>query len=221
MSLFEMNPVKLGIAMIPDSQTLQKIIKLQQQVSVICPLQPTLAENTNLPHMTLLQGRFSNLAAVRQLIHDLKQHLQQIYSQQPEVFTFHQLKCIYKAPGWYFLQPNPDTIGHQAHQICFDALKNIMVLLECDRQKNMVGYTTSETSNYKQYGYRYIEKDFYPHLTLGQTINRSASEKIDSWMKSLPAQQINISGRFERITLYRVGDFGSHAESLVDLEIGI
>ena len=219
MSLFEMNPVKLGIAMIPDCKTLQAIVNLQQQVSAICPLQPTLAENTNLPHMTLLQGRFSNLAAVHQSIYDLQKYLQQIYLKQPEAFNFHQLKCIYKAPGWYFLQPNPDTIGHQAHQICFDALKNIMVLLECDRQKNMSGYTTSETSNYKQYGYRYIEQDFCPHLTLGQTLNRSASEKIDLWMQS--TQQINIKGRFERITLYKVGDFGSHAESLMDLKIGV
>ena len=219
MSLFEMNSIKMGIAMIPDSKTLQAIVNLQSQVMAICPLQPTLAENTNLPHMTLLQGRFSNLAAVRQLIYDLQKYLQQIYLKQPEAFNFHQLKCIYKAPGWYFLQPNPDTIGHQAHQICFNALKNIMVLLECDRQKNMSGYTTSETSNYKQYGYRYIEQDFCPHFTLGQTLNRSASGKIDLWMQS--TQQINIKGRFERITLYKVGDFGSHSQSLMDLKIGV
>ncbi|MEM1393367.1 MAG: hypothetical protein AAGG00_08765 [Cyanobacteria bacterium P01_H01_bin.150] len=220
MSLFEMNSIKMGIAIIPDNETLKAIVKLQQQVSSICPLQPVLSEDTNLPHMTLLQGRFRNLPAVHKLIYDLQKYLQQIYLKQPEIFIFHQLKCIYKPPGWYFLQPNPDTIGHQAHQFCFDALKNIMLLLECDRQKNMSGYSTSETSNYKQYGYRYIEQDFYPHLTLGQTFNRSASEKIDLWMQSLPTQQINIKGRFQRITLYKVGNFGSHSESLMDLRIG-
>ncbi len=216
-----MNPIKLGIAMIPDSETLQTIVSLQQQVITICPLKPVLAKNTNLPHMTLLQGRFSNLAAVHQSIYNLQKYLQDIYLKQPAAFNFHQLKCIYQAPGWYFLQPNPHTIGHQAHQICFNALKNIMVLLEGDRQKNMSGYSTSEVSNYKQYGYRYIQQDFCPHLTLGQTLNRSSSEEIDFWIQSLRSQQLNISGRFERITLYQVGDFGSHAESLMDLKIGI
>ena len=216
-----MNPIKLGIAMIPDDATIQEIITLQQQLAPVCPLQPILGKDTNLPHMTLLQGRFNDLAQVYRSIHDLKNYLQQTYLQQPEIFTFHWLKCVYKPPGWYFLQPHPHTIGNLAHQFCFKNLKDEMFLLESDCQKEMFGYTPSEVLNYQKYGYRYIGQDFYPHFTLGQTGDRLNSITLDTWMQSIPAQKLNISGRFVRLTLYRVGSYGSHSESITDLKIDI
>ena len=212
---------KLGIAMIPDDATIQEIVTLQQQVAAVCPLQPILGKDTNLPHMTLLQGRFSDLARVYQLINDLRNYLQHTYLQQPEIFTFHWLQCVYKPPGWYFLQPHPHTIGNLAHQYCFNVLKDTMVPKISDRQKDMFGYTPSEALNYQKYGYRYIGKDFYPHFTLGQTVNRLNSIALDTWIQSIPTQQLNISGKFVRLTLYRVGSHGSHSESLVDLKIDI
>ncbi|NET54264.1 MAG: hypothetical protein F6K09_38375, partial [Merismopedia sp. SIO2A8] len=50
--------------MISNDATIQEIVRLQQQLAAVCPLQPILGKDTNLPHMTLLQGRFSDLAKV-------------------------------------------------------------------------------------------------------------------------------------------------------------
>lgn len=205
--------------MIPDRATLQAIITVHEQVCALCPLQPPLGKNTNLPHMTLLQGRFSNLATVRQLIQQLRTYLQEICRCQPEILTFQLLKWAYKPPGWYFLQPNPDTVGHQAHQFCFAALEDMMLLIESDRQKDMAGYTPSEVLNYTQYGYRYIAQDFYPHFTLGQTFDRTPSIRVDEWIRSVSTPQLHIDGRFTSLTLYRVGISGSHTESLIEIEI--
>ncbi|NET05320.1 MAG: hypothetical protein F6K16_11500 [Symploca sp. SIO2B6] len=207
--------------MISNDATIQEIVRLQQQLAAVCPLQPILGKDTNLPHMTLLQGRFSDLAKVYQSIHDLRNYWEQKYLQQPEVFSFDWLKCVYKPPGWYFLQPHPHTIGDVGHQFCFNALKDTMILLDSECQKDMFGYTPSEALNYQKYGYRYIGQDFYPHFTLGQTGDRLNSIALDTWMKLVPTQQLNISGRFVRLTLYRVGSYGSHRESLIDLKIDI
>lgn len=226
----QLSNAKLGIAMIPDDATIQKIVTLQQQVAGVCSLQPILGKDTNLPHMTLLQGRFSDLAQVYRSINDLRNYLQQTYVQQPEVFTFHWLECVYKPPGWYFLVPHPHTIGDLAHQFCFNALKDEMFILESDgtivpagsdRQKDMSGYTPSEALNYQKYGYRYIGQDFYPHFTLGQTGDCLNSIALDKWMQSIPTQQLNISGKFVRLTLYQIGNHGSHRESVIDLKIDI
>ncbi|MEM7580355.1 MAG: hypothetical protein AAF316_11000 [Cyanobacteria bacterium P01_A01_bin.80] len=220
---FKMMPqlcnAKLGIAIIPDDVTIQEIVTLQQQLTTVCPLQPILGKNSNLPHMTLLQGRFNDLDKVYQSIHDLQNYLQQTYLQQPEIFTFRCLQYVYKTPGWYFLQPHPHTIGDLAHQFCFKNLKDEMFLKISERQKDMFGYTPSEALNYQKYGYRYIGQDFYPHFTLGQTGNRLNSVALDKWMQSIPSQQLNISGKFVRLTLYQVGSHGSHYKSLIDLKI--
>ena len=96
-----------------------------------------------------------------------------------------------------------------------------MVLKISEHQKDMSGYTASEILNYQKYGYRYIGQDFYPHFTLGQTGDCLTSIALDKWIQSIPTQQLNISGRFVRLTLYRVGSHGSHSESVIDLKIDI
>lgn len=213
-----MNSPKLGIALLPDLPTMQYLIELQRRLNAIAPLQPLLGIETNLPHLTLLQGRFSDIKTLHRVLPQLQAYLQMLLQQHPTILNFEQLPYCYKPPGWYFLQPSPATVAHQAHQFCFAAPKSTMFLTPQDRQKDLTGYTASEILHYSHYGYRYIGSDVHPHFRLGQTLNRQPVA-LDDWLQATMAQPLEVSGAFEHISLYEVGVAGSHAASLLDLQI--
>lgn len=212
-------PQKLGIALIPDPISCNAVIQLQQQI-FCATLQPRLGLDHNLPHMTLLQGRFRDEQALRQFMEQLQCYLQQIERQQPQFLSFQKLQCTYKSPHWYFLRPIHIQFNlnwQEIHQFCFENLKENLLLTESDRQKDLTGYTEAEKLNYLQYGYRYIGQDFDPHFTLGQTKDRDAVIQLNEWISSSP--RLPIKGKFERVTLYSVGSYGSHDQALMDFKI--
>jgi 2'-5' RNA ligase len=205
--------VKLGIAFIPDAETINTIIEFQQQISLFYPLKPLLGTDTNLPHITLLQGRFKEPINWLELLSELRDYCHnQLFPLQVQLT---ELK--YQSPNWLFLNFSPNLLLTETHKFTFDRLKSRMLLTELDRQKDTTGYTQLEKINYDQYGYRYIETAFCPHITLGTISSRFSTkdrQKINYLFQSLLR---NLIATITRVTVYQLGEYGNHARSLYDL----
>lgn len=209
--------VKLGIALIPDAETIKTIIEFQQQISLLLsyPLEPLLGTDANLPHITLLQGRFKEPINWQLLLSQLSDycHAQSL----PLQIQLTELK--YQYPNWLFLNFSFHLLLKKVHKFVFEQLKSSMFLTEVDRKKDTSGYTQLEKLNYDRYGYRYIEATFCPHITLG---------KIPSQLLEKNRQRINylftlllsdLVAQLNRLTVYQLGRCGSHAFSLYELNI--
>ncbi len=207
--------MKVGVALIPSPDTIELIIELQQKIITICPLYPNWGKTFNLPHLTLLQGRFDNSINWLNLILNL-----QDYWQKQQYLQKHQLiKLEYQSPGWYFLIPHQQLIFLELHNFVFSALKNNLIVSEEDLKKDISLYDNLENNNYIKYGYRYIGNAFYPHITLGQTIDKSRDPNQDDWIHLVESFTTKHIIKLERITIYQVGEHGSHAQILYSVNI--
>ncbi len=206
---------KLGIALIPDPETISTIIELQQEISLLLsdPLEPSLGIDTNLPHITLLQGRFKQPINWLKLLSELKDYG---YTQSfPPQVQLTELK--YQSPNWLFINVNSNCCLTKFHKFIFERLKSRMFLTALDLQKHTTGYTKIEQFNYSQYGYRYIESAFSPHITLGKIppqLLEQNKQKINNLFQLL---FLNLITTINRVTIYQLGEYGSHARTLYEL----
>lgn len=207
--------MKVGIAMVPSAETIESLVELQKQVMPICSLRPILGTEHNLPHITLLQGRFRHNINWVGLISDLRDRCREAkYS-----LEFKVAGLEYKPPGWYFLSLTPNGIFSEAHRFVFERLKTLMFLTQEEREKDTSDYTTLEKYNYLTYGYRYIGDTFYPHITLGRSLGKSRCGDEASLIRRVESLTSNLIGTIQKITLYEMGENGSHAAILYYLEI--
>lgn len=207
--------MKFGIALVPCPKTIALIVELQQKIIPICPLEPILGSQQNLPHLTLLQGRFHNSLNWVDLIYSLRDYWrQQKYGQD---FRVTQLE--FKSPAWYFLILNQHEIFVDLHNFVFAGIKHHIYVTDADLNKDISAYSELEKINYLQYGYRYIGSAFHPHLTLGRSTNTNPDN--GRYLVELFAAQhiIKFIIKFERITIYEMGDYGSHAATLYSVNI--
>ncbi|MGF1540411.1 MAG: hypothetical protein ACFCU5_08160 [Pleurocapsa sp.] len=207
--------VKLGVAFIPDAETINTIIEFQQQISLFYPLKPVLGKDTNLPHITLLQGRFQEPINWLKLLSELRDYCQnQSFSLQVQLA---ELK--YQSPDWLFLNFSRNLSLTATHKFIFERLKSNMFLTEIERQKDTTGYTQIEKINYFQYGYRYIEAAFCPHITLGKICYQSLEKNKLKINKIFRLLLLDLIATFSYVTVYELGEYGSHARSLYELHL--
>lgn len=207
--------MKLGIAMIPSAETINLLVKLQQEVAPLFPLVPLLGTEVNLPHVTLLQGRFTSSINWLDLISELRDYCQsKKYS-----LAFNLAGLEYQPLGWYFLQLKPNLIFFEAHKFVFERLKEQIFVTEEDGHKDTLGYTALERSNYFSYGYRYIGMAFHPHITFGRSVNKFPFANEEKLIDLVKSQVVDKEVNLQKITVYELSDNGSHAATLYSLNL--
>ncbi len=208
-------PVKLGLAMLPDNGTLKQIVSAQEKVIESCQLRPVLGLTTNLPHITILQGRFkpdANLLEVVNLLHE------QLSNQKDKLaLEIHSLKHF--RSGYYFISLTDDSMLRQAHEsACQHLLKHMYVLEEDVSSQDIIGLSALEAENQRHYGYSQLGESYRPHITFGRTQSRRAltdEREIQEAFKCLQG----LKGNFERVTICAIGENGAHAKTLYQKEL--
>ena len=201
---------KIGLALILDPAAIKQIIACQQAMRQIYPLAPVLSTEQNLPHITLIQGRFRSSELFFDLLEKLKDYLQS--NKYPVGLTFSEL--YYRDGGWYYCLLKAAEILKAAHDFVFLSLKDNFVVLEEDREIGKANVSELVRKNWYDYGYGYIGDAFHPHITLGRTsdLDRCADEdKLREIFNSyLAGYQCNI----QSLTIYKLGENGCHALTL-------
>jgi hypothetical protein len=206
---------KVGIALVPSVNMIEAIVELQQTIISICPLCPVLASHANLPHITLLQGRFSNSTSLIGVISALREYL----TTQKNLLELQPGKIEYVPQGWYFLTLYPNELLIAAHNFVFERLGEQMFLTPSDRKKDISAYNDLEKSNYLRYGYRYIRDAFHPHITLGRTLDKLQFIEERQILKIEQDFLSKCRGIMANVTIYEVGENGSHAKTIHSVNI--
>ena len=208
--------IKLGLALIPSTSCIDRLIQNQQAALSIEPLVPQLGFKKNIPHITLLQGTFTNFEVVSQCLEALFHFIKSSSDVKlPLSFLLDQIE--YVDSGWYFLNTKDSTFLQSLHELSFKQLNSKMIVTNEDKSKDLSTYNDIERENFLKYGYRYIGKAYKPHITLGRTPNKKPSVSEKELIKALAYPESMME--FQALTIYKFGPNGSHEETLKQITI--
>ena len=201
---------KIGIALIPDSEAINRIVACQQAMRQVHPLAPILATEQNLPHITLIQGRFARAPIFFDLLEKLKVYLQSNkYSNQ---LSFSEL--YFRDGGWYYCLIAAAEILRTSHDFVFSSLRDNFVVLEEDRLLEKANISESVRRNWLSYGYGYIGEAFQPHITLGRTSDLGRCEQENKLSEIFNTYLAGYQTTIQSLTIYKLGENGCHSVTL-------
>lgn len=202
-----------GIALIPDQTGLRELVRLQQAVRAIEPLQPILSEAEYLPHITLLQGNsILPLGSV-----DLLETLATAISTMQ--FQLSVASVSYVRRGWYFLDVQPIQQLRLLHDFTFQACQDRLIPPSSIEPTALEGYTASHVDNYMKFGYRYVGDDYRPHVTIGRTRDKHVSRNDVELQAAISAAVETLRFSISTVTSYRMGVNGGHLETLASISV--
>ncbi len=202
-----------GIALIPDHAGLRELVRIQQAVRDIEPLQPILGEAEYLPHITLLQGisaiPLGNVGLLEALAATISTMQLQI-----SVAT-----VSYISRGWYFLEVQPMQQLRILHDMAFWACKEFLIPPSFIEPAALEGYTSSQMDNFTRFGYRYIGDDFRPHVTIGRTGDRHISRHHAELQAALCSAVKALRFAVSTVSSYRMGINGGHLDTIAGISV--
>lgn len=205
--------MKIGFALVTEDSFLKDVVQIVNEKSAEFAFLNTLGVQNNLPHTTIFQGNFCDDFDYRQSADDIALSCLNLGIRELE-FT----NVGYESQGWYFWFCRKTDKLQFLHNKTLDDIKDA-VLLDPDRMKQcMDGIPPYQQGNICLYGYRYARSAFRPHITLGRTDGNTEHREIiaslENEMKYIPNK-----ARIARVTVYRMGDNGTHAETLDEVHL--
>ncbi|HKX33072.1 MAG TPA: DUF1045 domain-containing protein [Blastocatellia bacterium] len=205
--------MKIGIALVPDEKFIGRFVSLQERARSFLNLTPGLGTDRNLPHLTLVQGHFSD----RVDHHHLLTGLLEAVKAEPVPLVVTPLRFVYLEPGWYFLAVEPTRRLRELHDRAFE-LSRASLMAPVDDGRDRRYRSPLERENYLRHGYRYIGEAFYPHFTLGRCLDDCA-DAVSRLNELLADAQLEPVVPIDRLTVYLMGGHGAHQETLHSVKV--
>ena len=204
--------MKYGLALIPEKSFIDICIGYQNELKKLFPnLRPTLAHDTNLPHITIFQGTWKNL--------DYAKILKTISDQE----EFRSLKSVKISDfqiiddRWLFLNV-ADEKGflQKIHEFTYSKIKE-SIDLSAINQKETDYYTPKQKEYFAKYGYRFAFDLYIPHFTLGriENINQDQALVIKDFTRKFLKNNKLSSILIDRVCYRELGDAGSFANQIL------
>ena len=204
--------MRTGIAIIPRDEDIDSLVKLQEDIQKVEPLRPILGRKENLPHITLVQGSAEGpLCSCR----ELRSIAEIVQERQDEIVVG---PVSHEPRGWYFLRVELTRWIKRAHDEAFRAVRHSMRPPPDDLSREIRHYTPPQKRNYLRYGYRYLGDEFSPHVTLGRTDNLNRSSHEGAIVKVVDRRSLRRVVP-ARVTLFEVGEHGSHARPIEEVAL--
>lgn len=198
----------LGVALLPRADHTRAAILLQESLGGDVPLQPTLSEDGNLPHLTVFQGPFEDDL-------DPERELARIGASVslPRQLSLASVGIVYQPTGWLFMAVERPAMLEQVQEVVLDCLAPRLDRQAFDTSKDTSRFTESERVSFARYGYRYTGDAYAPHITLGRTDEATARELV----RTAPERtRVPDEWTFDRLSFYVMGEHGAHAEKLAE-----
>jgi 2'-5' RNA ligase len=210
-----MEHLKVGFALVPCVRDIELLIELQQQITSQYDLRPILSDSVNLPHLTIFQGTFESSLPYKDLLLRLRE-------QAIGLRVSWQLSCgqvVHQPVGWYFLLVQAACELLALHAQLLDWCKPYIVLGDPKDPGYLSAMSAGEQKSFLTYGYRYAAECYMPHVTLGR-LQSSSVDKVLNVANGYRNSLSNLTAiNFDRLTVYTMGENGSHSETLASVVI--
>jgi hypothetical protein len=201
--------MNIGFALIPNQIFLDKLIQFQRDINQKYNFTPSLSSEDNLPHITILQGTFTDSFDYDAVALLLSKKLEQGNN------TLFFSEIIIKGLGWYFLLCRKSTWLQALHEYACELLQEQMIVTEAVRKADDLAYLTPlEKHHHLIYGYRYMEEAYLPHITLGRYITEHQEDVLLYCQRLWRKYALSTSQHIKRLTVYEMGVNGAHAKTL-------
>jgi 2'-5' RNA ligase len=185
---------RLGIALLPRADHLRLVIRLQREMrrAVAHPdgLRPALSVDGNLPHLTLLQGSFSDSVPLVPLS-ALQGIVRSVALPSPLLLDSTGVRC--HEGGWVFVS--------LARTPLLDAAQDAAV--------SACGTATI--------GSRYLCGAYEPHITLARAADQPTARQLAKAVgECVPLPR---AWAFDRLSVYLVGESGAHSTTLASVPL--
>jgi hypothetical protein len=202
-----------GLALLPDEAFSSKFIELQRQAMGFLQIEPRLSLTGNLPHLTLVQGRFNSAVDLSQLLNTVRESLSASGN-----YTLQPTQVVYKPRGWIFLEVAKDALLDRVHREVADSSSEHMKPPE-DLNAPLKDYSEDEKASFRRYGYRYMYHCFYPHVTLGRLETPPTEAELQQLSSIATTLGVLSPFRVARASVYDMGPNGAHARAVITQEI--
>lgn len=206
---------EIGIALVFDEAVASAFVKLQESSFSVVKLEPNLSLNGNIPHVSIIQGALKHENCAGAVWENLRKTL--TLSARDLQLRFDQI--TYKETGWYFLTILRSNALEQLQMYTLASMEPHLLTSVAGTNKSITHYTDDEVHSFKKYGYRYIGKAFFPHVTLGWSPDGYSEATLNTLAECYAHSAIPQIVAPSAITMYRLGKQGAHAEMLFALRL--
>ncbi len=207
--------MKYGIALIPNPDLIEYLIRLQDHLAPRVALAPALGTQTNLPHISLIQGLTGRRSAMQAMLG----RLHGVLSAAGRPLDLSLTRITHVEIGWFFWKVAQDAVLLALHDRTFALSKPFLKPPATYDAEYITTYSEIERRNFLRYGYRYIGQAYKPHVTIGRS--RVADPptvlaRLETYRRQHPIAMLQ---RFARLTLFGIGPNGAHQETVAAFEI--
>ena len=203
--------MKIGFALIAENTFVNQIVALEREFHDKAGFSDILGTVNNLPHTTLFQGEMRVNIDYR----EIAEHIASEYLKLSKTRTLRFTHVKYVPHGWYFLLCRKSKVLSALHYQVLSKVEPYIVLPK-ERFEGTKDLPKAQREAIRNYNYRYAGEAFYPHVTIGRSAVKSDTVLNEM---NLALNQIELSPRVERVTVYKMGINGVHETTLFEVKI--
>lgn len=209
---FDFDDMKIGFALITEQAFLEDVVCLEQSFHDRAGFADRLGTVGNLPHITVFQGDFDPETDYRMLADGVADDFLRLFPDRRVEFR----GVEYISKGWYFLICDKTDAFVELHSSLLDKIRpfiNVTPFIATDQVDDL---SEEQELGIRNYGYRYAGQAYYPHITLGRSsgFDSEVLKEINDNLNGMPDW-----ATISRITVYRMGNNGTHSETLYEIEL--
>lgn len=200
--------MNIGFALVTGNPFFEGIVDLENEIHVTCGFHNRLERKNNIPHTTIFQGSFEDNTDYSAILRDIREY----YVSNSTDLKLHFQGVQYVPQGWYFYMCQKTEELKRLHCFTLGRCKEYIALSPGRMNRNMYYLTKDQISGIENYGYRYSANAYAPHITMGRNDGEMKEDQVAMLNKKLSS--LLADPVVERITVYRMGEDGMHAETL-------
>lgn len=203
--------MNIGFALVTSSPFFDELVNIENEIHDSCGFHNRLETINNIPHTTLFQGSFKDDTDFVSILKSIRDY----FLMHSSECKLHFQEAVYVPHGWYFYTCKITEELQDLHMHTLELCKNHIILSPDRMNRNLSGLTEDQIKGIDNYGYRYSEKAFFPHITIGRNDEEKNDEILELLNEKLSRLSKNVE--IERMTVYRMGKDGMHAETLAEI----
>ena len=202
--------MKIGFALITEDPFFGELIRRENALGEAAGFLDKLGPIHRLPHTTLFQGMMREDIPFESIAMELAENY--LYFCPDRRVTFGDI--VYVPEGWYFLEAEKDDRLQHIHDLLLERLGPYMVLDSRRLDRDTSFMSQAEKAGIEKYDYRYAGEAFYPHITLGRSLDGDPAPTLELVKQAFA--DLDRSTRFGRVTVYLMGPNGVHQDTLFE-----